>query len=217
MGVHVANGFLVGGIAHRVQSDRPRRGIVLGLNIGHRLCVAALLTTVGPVNSLQTVDIREIYVRYTNSILGFWWQMPMAQGVKHPAAAFTISQDILEKNAPPGKTKPPASGRGGFLRAAAGATMGTLNVRGLEPLALRLFPSQFARPADRFRLLACFLLGGFFVMLLELHFPKNAFALQLLLQGTERLIDVVVANTNLHCGCHHLPKFELHFVQEVGV
>lgn len=44
-------------------------------------------------------------------------------------------------------------------------------------------------------------------MLLKLHFPKNAFALQFLFQRTKRLIDVVVANTNLHCGCHHLPKF----------
>ncbi|WP_246035994.1 hypothetical protein [Aliishimia ponticola] len=35
-------------------------------------------------------------------------------------------------------------------------------------------------------------------MLLELHFAENAFALQLLFQGTKRLIDIVVANTNLH-------------------
>jgi hypothetical protein len=35
-------------------------------------------------------------------------------------------------------------------------------------------------------------------MLLELHFAEDAFALQLFLQGTERLIDVIVANTNLH-------------------
>ena len=35
-------------------------------------------------------------------------------------------------------------------------------------------------------------------MLLELHFTKNAFALQFFLQGAERLIDIVVANTNLH-------------------
>ena len=35
-------------------------------------------------------------------------------------------------------------------------------------------------------------------MLLELHFTKDTFALQLFLQGTKRLIDIVVANTNLH-------------------
>ena len=35
-------------------------------------------------------------------------------------------------------------------------------------------------------------------MLLELHFAEYAFTLQLFLQGTKRLIDIVVANTNLH-------------------
>jgi len=35
-------------------------------------------------------------------------------------------------------------------------------------------------------------------MLLELHFPKHTLALQLLFQGTKRLIDIVVANTDLH-------------------
>ncbi|ABG30701.1 hypothetical protein RD1_1037 [Roseobacter denitrificans OCh 114] len=35
-------------------------------------------------------------------------------------------------------------------------------------------------------------------MLLELHFAEDAFALQLFLQSPEGLIDIVVANTNLH-------------------
>ncbi len=35
-------------------------------------------------------------------------------------------------------------------------------------------------------------------MLPEFHFPEHAFALKLLLQGTESLIDVVVANLYLH-------------------
>jgi len=35
-------------------------------------------------------------------------------------------------------------------------------------------------------------------MLLELHFPKHAFALELFLQSPKGLIDVIVANTNLH-------------------
>ncbi len=35
-------------------------------------------------------------------------------------------------------------------------------------------------------------------MLLELHFTKNTLTLQLFLQGTKRLIDVVVTNANLH-------------------
>jgi len=35
-------------------------------------------------------------------------------------------------------------------------------------------------------------------MLLKLHFTKNAFALQFLFKRSKRLIDIVVAYTNLH-------------------
>jgi hypothetical protein len=35
-------------------------------------------------------------------------------------------------------------------------------------------------------------------MLLELHFTENAFALELFLQGTECLFDVIVADADLH-------------------
>jgi hypothetical protein len=35
-------------------------------------------------------------------------------------------------------------------------------------------------------------------MLLELHFPKHPFALKFLLQGTESLFDVIVADADLH-------------------
>ena len=35
-------------------------------------------------------------------------------------------------------------------------------------------------------------------MLLELHFTKHTLALKFLLQGAQRLIDVIIANTNLH-------------------
>ena len=35
-------------------------------------------------------------------------------------------------------------------------------------------------------------------MLLELHFAEHTFALKFLLQSTERLVDIVVANTDLH-------------------
>jgi hypothetical protein len=64
--------------------------------------------------------------------------------------------------------------------------------------ALCLLARQFARTADRFSFLACFFLGRLFEMLLELHFTKNAFTLQLFLQSAERLIYIVVTNTNLH-------------------
>ncbi|SFH14680.1 hypothetical protein SAMN04488039_103294 [Sulfitobacter dubius] len=35
-------------------------------------------------------------------------------------------------------------------------------------------------------------------MLLKFHFPEYTFPLKLLLQNTKGLIDVVIANTNLH-------------------
>jgi hypothetical protein len=35
-------------------------------------------------------------------------------------------------------------------------------------------------------------------MAAKLHFPENALALHLLLEGLERLIDIVVANDYLH-------------------
>src|SRR5690606_33344586 len=41
------------------------------------------------------------------------------------------------------------------------------------------------------------LLGGLLVVVPELHFPENAFALQLLLQRAQRLIDIVIANNYL--------------------
>ncbi len=35
-------------------------------------------------------------------------------------------------------------------------------------------------------------------MLPKLHFTENTLTLQFLFQGTKRLIDIVVANTDLH-------------------
>ena len=72
-------------------------------------------------------------------------------------------------------------------------------VRVLEQtFALGFLACQFTGTTDRFSFLTRFFLGGFLEMLLQLHFTEHAFALQLLLQGTKRLIDIVVANTNLH-------------------
>jgi ubiquinone biosynthesis protein COQ9 len=47
-------------------------------------------------------------------------------------------------------------------------------------------------------LLASFLDGGFLEMLLELHFAEHAFALELFLEGAERLLNVVIADADLH-------------------
>jgi len=43
--------------------------------------------------------------------------------------------------------------------------------------ALGFFTSQLAGTSDSFSFFACFFLRRFFEMLLELHFPKNAFPL----------------------------------------
>ena len=54
-------------------------------------------------------------------------------------------------------------------------------------------------------------------MLLELHFAEDAFALQLLLQGPEGLIDVVVANANLHVVVTTFLSWSCKEMQEVAV
>ena len=70
----------------------------------------------------------------------------------------------------------------------------------LEAFALQTLALELARPAHRFGLLPRLALGGLFVGLAELHFTEDAFALHLLLQGLERLIDVVVADDDLNQG-----------------
>jgi hypothetical protein len=56
---------------------------------------------------------------------------------------------------------------------------------------------ELAGAAHGFRLLAGALLGGLFVVHVPLHLAERAFALHLLLQRLQRLVDVVVANENL--------------------
>src|SRR5262245_36048567 len=86
---------------------------------------------------------------------------------------------------------------------AAGTTRTTgahdgLRLAGQQAFALRALPGQLARTPDRFRLLARLLLGGLLIMAAKLHLAENALCLLLLLQRLEGLVDVVVANENLH-------------------
>jgi hypothetical protein len=67
-----------------------------------------------------------------------------------------------------------------------------------QTLALQLFAGELAGAADGFRLFPDSPLGGFFVMAAEFHFAEYAFALHLLLQRPEGLVDIVVADENLH-------------------
>src|SRR5712672_1388059 len=73
-----------------------------------------------------------------------------------------------------------------------------LRLAGKEAFALRALAGQFAGPADRFRLFPRLLGGGLFVMSAELHLAEDALALHLFLERLEGLVDVVVANENLH-------------------
>src|SRR6516164_527569 len=63
-----------------------------------------------------------------------------------------------------------------------------------QAFALGLFPGSLARASDGFCLLAGLALRRFFIRLATLHLTKNALALQLLFEGPESLIDIVVAN-----------------------
>jgi len=67
-----------------------------------------------------------------------------------------------------------------------------------QTFALGFFACEFAGAADGLGFFARFLLGGFLEMLPKLHFAEYALTLQFLFQSAKRLIDIVVANTDLH-------------------
>src|ERR1700738_1715909 len=67
-----------------------------------------------------------------------------------------------------------------------------------QAFALQLLAGELARASDGFSLFTGLLLGGLFIMAAELHLAENALALHLLLQRLEGLIDIVIANENLH-------------------
>ena len=67
-----------------------------------------------------------------------------------------------------------------------------------QALALQLLAGELAGAADGFGLFADALLGGLFVMAAQLHLAEHTFALHLLLQHPQRLVDIVVTDENLH-------------------
>src|SRR5256886_12196655 len=67
-----------------------------------------------------------------------------------------------------------------------------------QAFALQLLAGQLARAAHGFGLFTGLLLGGLFVMTAKLHLAENTLALHLLLQRLEGLIDIVIADENLH-------------------
>lgn len=68
---------------------------------------------------------------------------------------------------------------------------------GQQAFALRHLAGGLAGAANRFALLAGALLRRLFVGAAALHLAKKAFALELLLEGPQGLVDIVVANENL--------------------
>src|SRR3954464_13072547 len=96
--------------------------------------------------------------------------------------------------APAGAT--PSAGAA-TLRAGTGAEH-RLRLHRQQAFALQLLPRELARPPHGFGLFAGLLLGGLFVVAAELHLAENPLALHLLLQRLEGLIDIVIANENLH-------------------
>jgi hypothetical protein len=64
--------------------------------------------------------------------------------------------------------------------------------------ALGALASQLANATNGFGLFTRTLLRGLFIVVAHLHFTKDAFALHLLLESAESLINVVVADKYLH-------------------
>jgi hypothetical protein len=99
----------------------------------------------------------------------------------------------------PKMKNPHPCGRGQFGGAILAKVRPPAFANGLQTaFTLKFLPGEFPRAAHGFGLFAGFLDGRFLEMLLELHFTKYAFALQLLLQSAQSLFDVVIADADLH-------------------
>src|SRR5690606_31270422 len=74
-----------------------------------------------------------------------------------------------------------------------------LDTVALHPLALHL-----AGAADSSGALTRTLFAGLFVVTAQLHFAIHALTLQLLLERAKGLVDIIVANDDLHTPCRLL-------------
>jgi hypothetical protein len=119
-----------------------------------------------------------------------------AEATTAAEAAATTATATAEAAA--SKATTAATETAGPAAAAAGRTGYDLGLRGQKPLTLGALARELARAADCFRFLAGALLGGLFVVAAQLHLAENPLALHFLLERLEGLIDVVVANENLH-------------------
>ena len=67
-----------------------------------------------------------------------------------------------------------------------------------ETFALKTLASQLANATNSLGLFASALLRRLLIVVAHLHFAENTFALHLLLESAERLVNVVVADKYLH-------------------
>jgi hypothetical protein len=70
--------------------------------------------------------------------------------------------------------------------------------KGLEAFALDALAFHFTGAANRFGGLTGAAFARLLVMPAQFHFAKNTLALEFLFERLEGLIDVIVANENLH-------------------
>lgn len=92
---------------------------------------------------------------------------------------------------PPPKKKPRQSDLAGFF-----VRSGECRLH--DTFALGAFAGQFTGAAHGFGALAGFLLGRLFKRLTRFHFPEQAFALHLLLESAQGLLDVIIADNDLY-------------------
>jgi hypothetical protein len=78
------------------------------------------------------------------------------------------------------------------------ATHHGLGLHGQEPFALHFLAGKLAGPADSLGLFTSALFGRLFVMTTQFHFAENTLALHLLFERFQGLVDIIVANENLH-------------------
>jgi hypothetical protein len=79
-----------------------------------------------------------------------------------------------------------------------GSPWGYTRLHRQQTFALQLFAGELPGATDGFRSFPNSPLGGFFVMPTELHLAEDALALHFPFQRLEGLIDIVVADENLH-------------------
>jgi len=86
------------------------------------------------------------------------------------------------------------------MRACARTTKRRVGRGGSVTLALQPLAQQLAIAANGFGLLPRPPLRGFLVIASQLHFSEHPLALHFFLQGSQSLIDIIVANEDLHGG-----------------